>query len=515
VAYAADRNVTIVPEIEMPGHALAAIRAYPELGSAGPAPDSILSDWGIFPYIYNYDDDKTFAFFEDVLTEVMALFPQPLYQRRRGRGGKGPVAVVAPGCRRVMKALGVTNEEALQGLFTQRIATFLQAHGRRLVGWDDILFGGIPPGATVMSWHGVDGAIAAAQSGHDAVLATSPTLYFDHRQSDLASEPPGRGSVVSLHDVYAFEPAPGLLTDDQRRHILGLQANVWTEHVRTEERVEKMAFPRAAAVAEVGWSAPQRKDWAGFVARLPGELDRYDSLGLHADRSALDVKIEQQIDAASGAAQLTLSNQLGLGQIRYTTGGAAPTAGSPVYAGPLSLPLPAHLKAATFDGDRRLSQVAEAQLDPMTVRRRSSQQLKLCTEKLALNLEDDAPGDGPRAAYLVDIMNPCWIYSGQDLTGVTGLTIGVGQLPFNFQLGADMAKVILHPPRTPQGELEVRVDGCTGDLIASLPLTRASLDPAVTPLSVTIPPRAGKHDLCFTFTAKGVQPLWANRLGCS
>ncbi|HEX7759404.1 MAG TPA: family 20 glycosylhydrolase, partial [Caulobacteraceae bacterium] len=438
VAYAEARGVTIVPEIEMPGHALSAILAYPELGSAGPAPSGIQGDWGVFPYIYNYDD-HTFAFLEDVLTEVMALFPS----RYINIGGDEAVSdqwKASPQVQARMKALGVANEAALQGVFLQRIETFLNAHGRRLVGWDEILGDGLPADATVMSWHGVYGALAAARAGHDAVLAPSPVLYFDHRQSDLEGEPPGRGTVVTLKDVYGFDPAPGALTEDERRHILGLQANVWTEHIRTPQRVEAMTFPRAAAVAEIGWSPAAAKDWPGFLARLPGEIRRYKALGLHADESALAL-------AAGPAASL-----------------------------------PA---------------------------RRTSQTLKQCTDKLTLNLEDDAPLTGPRAVFLVDIMNPCWMDPARDLSGGGVLTVAVGNLPFNYQLGPDLAKIVLRPTRTPEGELEVRADSCTGDLVASLPLARAALSPAVTSLSVNIPPRAGRHDLCLQFTAKSVDPIWA------
>ncbi len=442
VAYAQARGVTIVPEIEMPGHALSAILAYPELGSAGPAPSNIQGDWGVFPYIYNYDD-HTFVFLEDVLTQVMALFPSR-YINVGGDEAASDQWKASPQVQAKMKALGVANEAALQGVFLQRIETFLNAHGRRLVGWDEILGDGLPADATVMSWHGVDGALAAAKAGHDAVLAPSPVLYFDHRQSDQVGGPPGRGSVITLKDVYGFDPAPGQLTEAERRHILGLQANVWTEHIRTPERVEAMTFPRAAAVAEIGWSPAAAKDWPGFLARLPGEIRRYKALGLHADESAL-----------------TLA------------------------AGPR----------------------AEAITSPSA--RRASQALKQCTDKLTLNLEDDAPLTGPRAVFLVDIMNPCWMDSARDLSAGGVLTVAVGNLPFNYQLGADLAKIALRPTRTPEGELEVRADSCVGDLVASLPLARAAQSEAVTALRVDIPPRAGRHDLCLQFTAKSVDPIWA------
>src|SRR5207253_6679517 len=167
----------------------------------------------------------------------------------------------------------VANEEALQGYFTHRMGEYLRAHDRRLVGWDEILEGGVPADATVMSWRGVQGAIAAAAAGHDAVLSPDPTLYLDSRQGRSPSEPPGRGTVETLADVYHFDPLPGPLAADGR-HVLGLQANLWTEHVRTEERAAYMTWPRAAALAEIGWSPPARLDWPDFLARLPAEFRR-------------------------------------------------------------------------------------------------------------------------------------------------------------------------------------------------------------------------------------------------
>jgi hexosaminidase len=179
-----------------------------------------------------------------------------------------------------MRELGVADEEALQGYFTRRMGEYLAAHGRRLVGWDEILAGGVPSGAVVMSWRGVDGAIAAAAAGHDTVLSPAPTLYLDHRQGAGPDEPPGRDEVITLRDVYGFDPLPGPLRGQQQR-VLGVQANLWTEHVRSEEQAAYMTWPRAAALAEIAWSPAERLDWPGFMLRLPGEFDRYRTLGIH------------------------------------------------------------------------------------------------------------------------------------------------------------------------------------------------------------------------------------------
>jgi hexosaminidase len=434
VAYAAQRGITIVPEIDMPAHATAAIAAYPEIGVTSTPPTQVPADWGIYSNLYNVDE-PTFKFIYAVLDEVLALFPGKFVHV----GGDEAVKdqwKASPRVQARMRELGIADEAQLQSYFVRRLEEYLSRRGRRLIGWDEILEGGIAPGATVMSWHGVDGARKAALAGHDAVLAAHPTLYFDNRQSDSPTGPPGRGFVVSLEDVYKFEPISSDLTPDQKRHILGLQGNIWTEHIRTEERVALMAFPRAAAVAEVGWSRTDRRDWHSFLTRLIPQAARAQAIG-----------------------------------IRYST--------------------------------------EEFDVRPAATSTRSSRELKLCTDKLTLALEDDAPLEGPRAVFLVDIMNPCWIYPDVDLTNGAAVSAYVGQLPFNFQIGADAAKIPLRTPQTSAGELEVRL-GCDGERVATLPLATAAQRNDVTELpTARIPPHAGKHDLCFSFTQKSLDPFWA------
>jgi hexosaminidase len=332
-----------------------------------------------------------------------------------------------------MRALGIKDETVLQSWFIRRIEAYLRAHGRRLIGWDEILEGGLAPNATVMSWRGIEGAVTAAASDHDAVLSPAPTLYLDNRPLDWAR--PGRGPVVSLEDVYRFDPAPAALTEQQRAHIIGVQANLWTEHVRTEDRAEYMIFPRAAAIAEVGWSPAAKIDWQSFSARLPDQLARYQSLGVGFARAP------------------------------------EPVAERPGH--------------------------------------RTSHELESCSRKILLSLEDDAPLQGDRAVFLVDIMNPCWIYRAADLSEIGAIAASVGQVPFNFQIGDDVTKIPLRKPQTPAGELEVRIDGCEGEKIATLPLAPAAKNYAVTQLPpAAIGKRTGPHDLCFTFTQAAVDPLW-------
>lgn len=434
VAHAAERNITVVPEIDLPGHATAAVVAYPRLASIVPVPAAVPSDWGVYSNLYNVDAD-TFEFLENVLTEVVQLFPGEFVHI----GGDEAVKdqwKASPHIQARMRQLGVSNEADLQRYFIERIGKFLTGHHRRLIGWDEILEGGIPQDTAIMSWRGVDGAYSAAAAGHDAVLSPAPTLYFDNRQSATDTQP-GRGHVTSLEDVYKFDPMPASLAPDQRQHILGLQANIWTEHIRTEKRIEYMTFPRAAAVAEVGWSPTASLNWNDFLARLPDQLNRYDRAGITAYRGA-------------------------------------------------SL------------GD-----------DSHSVGELSSHQLKSCTDKLLLSLEDDAPLNGPRAAFFVDIMNPCWIYPAADLSADRSLQAVVGQVPFNFQLGADIHSIKLNPPETAYGELQVRLGNCAGERVATLSLQPALANNGVTQLPAgRIARRDGKHDLCLQFSQRSLDPMW-------
>jgi hexosaminidase len=431
VAYAASRNITIVPEIDMPGHASAAIAAYPELAVVPPASAQVPADWGVYHNLFNVEE-TTFRFFEDVLTEVIALFPGQ-YIHVGGDEAVKDQWKASPRVQARMRELGVKDEHGLQSYYITRMEKFLSGKGRRLIGWDEILEGGLAPNATVMSWRGIEGAVAAATSGHDAVLSPQQTLYFDRRPFDVPV--PGRKVIVSVEEVYGFDPMPAALNESQRKHILGVQANIWSEYMRSPDRVEFMTFPRAAAVAEIAWSPAANKDWAGFSARLPAQLERYKALG-----------------------------------IRY----AEPPASQPLQAN-----------------------------------RRTSYELSLCSDKIPLSLEDDAPVYGDRATFLVDIMQPCWIFKEADLSAVGGIVASVGQVPFNYQIGDALKEIKFQKPATPAGELEVRVGGCSGERIAVLPLAAAAANHAVTKLPpATIQPRMGKQDLCFTFTQKNVDPMW-------
>jgi hexosaminidase len=278
VAYAAERYITIVPEIEMPGHSLAALAAYPELACTE-GPFEVGMTWGVFEDIY-CPSEETFAFLENVLAEVIEIFPGELVHIGGDEAPK--VRWEESALVQELKAReGLADEHEVQSWFVHRIERFLNANGRRLIGWDEILDGGLAPNATVMSWRGTEGGIEAARMGHDVVMTPYSHLYFDYYQSeDQDSEPLAIGGFLPLDSVYDYEPVPSELTSAEATHILGAQANVWTEYMKSWDHVEYMVFPRLFALSEVAWSAADRKDYARFHARLGWHLDRLDALGV-------------------------------------------------------------------------------------------------------------------------------------------------------------------------------------------------------------------------------------------
>jgi len=504
VAYAAARHITVVPEIDMPGHATAAIAAYPELGSSPTPPRAPSADWGVMYNLYN-TEDSTFVFLTNVLDEVLDLFPS----RYIHVGGDEAVKdqwKADPRAQARIKALGLKDEEHLQGWFIAKLGDYLQKKGRRLVGWDEILDGNVPKSSTVMSWHGVDGAITAAKAGHDAILSPAPDFYLDHIQSDSGDEPPGRGGVMDWKHIYTFDPTPAALTADERRHLLGVQVNLWTEHVRLTAYADRMLWPRAAALAELGWTPAGKRDWTGFAARLSAEFARYRRLGLGYDVTPLEPLAS--FDGDGEKLIVTLRQPADVGTLRYTTDGSAPSAASPTYANALTLPAGTKLRAQAFAGGVPLGIGRDWTLSATLLRTRGATEMDLCTPGFPLRLEDDGATDGVRRALVGNIVHPCWIWKRAPLDGIASISAAVGQVPFNFSIGADLAKVVFDKPRTPTGELQVRLDSCTGPVVVSIPLGAAVRNTGVSTISGALPPQRGRHDLCMTFTQTGPDPLW-------
>lgn len=278
VAYAKARFITVVPEIEMPGHAQAAIAAYPELGVTG-KPLDVWTEWGINPNIFN-PNDKTIHFLQDVLTEVLALFPSKFIHVGGDEAIKDEWRASEEVQARI-KQLGLKDEHEMQSWFIEQMDAFLTSKGRRLIGWDEILEGGLAPGATVMSWRGIDGGIAAAKAGHDVVMAPGTHTYLDHYQSLDPFEPLAIGDYLPIEKVYDFDPVPPSLSPDEAKHILGAQAQIWTEYILTPGQVEYMAYPRLSALAEVAWTPKEKKNYDDFLSRLATHVALLQKLGVN------------------------------------------------------------------------------------------------------------------------------------------------------------------------------------------------------------------------------------------
>ncbi|MBS0226719.1 MAG: beta-N-acetylhexosaminidase [Proteobacteria bacterium] len=283
VAYARARHITVIPEIDMPGHMVAALAAYPELACT-PGPFEVYTTWGISDDVL-CPSPQTFAFIEGVLDEVMAIFPSHYIHVG---GDEAPTTRWKQSAlaQDIIRREGLKDEHALQGWFLRRVEGFVRAHGRTIIGWDEILEGGPSPTATVMSWRGMQGGIEAARLGHDVVMSPTSHAYLDYCQSKAKTEPPCIGSFLPLRKVYDFEPVPDELTADQAAHILGGQGNLWTEYLKTPQDVQYMLFPRSFALAEVLWSPKQSRDWNGFLLRLPAQLAELDRL--HVNYRRLD-----------------------------------------------------------------------------------------------------------------------------------------------------------------------------------------------------------------------------------
>ena len=439
VAHAASRHITIVPEIDVPGHASAAIVAYPELGVPGFQLQKVPASWGIYHNVFNLEE-STLVFLETVLGEVVEMFPGEFIHL----GGDEVATEQWEASERIgerMIELEIDSFQSLQNYYVERLQTFLKPHDRRVIGWDEILESSLPSEAVVMSWRGVEGAVEAAVKGHQAILSPAPTLYLDHIQTAAVDAPPGRMDIITVRDIYEFNPLPESLGEN-RKLLLGLQGNLWTEHVRLEERAAYMTWPRATAIAELGWSTPGQRNWEGFSARLEIHRARLDELGINAAKAD------------------TVKPVVGSG---YNS-------------------------------------------------RREDRELELCESSIVLALDDDAPINGERESFLLDISNPCWIWRDADLSKARSFSAAVGQVPFNFEIGASINEVVVNPPNTAEGELTVRLGSCDGPLVAELPLAPAVENQAATELpagELKLPEGSTlRADLCVSFNRNGIDPIW-------
>jgi hexosaminidase len=351
VAYAKSRYVTIVPEIEMPGHSLAALASHPELSCTG-GPFSVGTQWGVFDDVYCAGSDSTFEFLQEVLSEVIALFPSEYIHI----GGDECPKVrweKCPRCQARLKAEGLKDERELQSYFIHRIEKFLNDKGRRLIGWDEILEGGLAPNATVQSWRGMDGAVTAAKSGHGVIASPTSHCYLDYAQEEAPGEMLIMG-FLPIETVYSFEPTPAGLTPEQALHVLGAEGNIWTEHA-PQARVDHQVFPRLCALAEVTWSPKAARKWDDFDRRMRVHYRRLDAMGV---TYFIPVpKFRTANTAFTDEIEIAFEPPFMEGEIRFTTDGEEPTLTSTKYSDPLRLTEATVVKARNYLRDGRTSDV--------------------------------------------------------------------------------------------------------------------------------------------------------------
>lgn len=359
VKYAADRYITIVPEIDLPGHMQAALAAYPDMGCTG-GPYEVWQKWGVSDNVLCAGNDKTLTFIDNVLKEITQLFPSK-YIHVGGDECPKTQWQKCPKCQARIKALnleakdGHSAEERLQSYIITHASNYLKSLGRNTIGWDEILEGGLAEGATVMSWRGESGGIAAAKQHHDVVMTPNSYLYFDYYQSlDKANEPIAIGGYLPLETVYSYEPMPKELTADEARHIIGVQANIWTEYMPTFKQMQYMALPRLAALSEVQWSQPALKDYTSFTNRLTEFTHLYDRLGYNYAKHLYNVAIHVDSDTKWREILIHMTTA-GNTEIRYTLDGTEPTANSTLYTGAIVLQKSAKIRAAAFRDGKRSS----------------------------------------------------------------------------------------------------------------------------------------------------------------
>jgi hexosaminidase len=389
VAYAKKRHITIVPEIEMPGHSLAALAAYPELSCTG-GPFEVGKAWGVYDDVY-CPKEATFTFLENVLTEVCALFPGK-YIHIGGDECPKTRWKKCEHCQARIKKHKLKNENGLQSYFIGRIEKILNAKGKQLIGWDEILDGGLAPNAAVMSWRGITGGIEAAKQKHYVVMSPGSHCYFDYYQGTPQYEPLAIGGYTTVEKVYSYEPTPAELSVSDQKYILGAQGNVWTEYIPTPEQVEYMAFPRMIALAEVVWSPKEQRDYHEFRDRLLRHLALLDNIKINYSHSIYEITGTVKQTLSNEGVEFVLSSAFDSAGIQYTLDGSDPTTASMHYQSPIAVAKSMAVKFAYFDHGKLQGRVMS---QPFVIAKSTGKKIILKTPPHA-----NYPGNG--AFTLVD-----------------------------------------------------------------------------------------------------------------
>lgn len=356
VAYAAQNNIQVIPEIEMPAHVTCVMAAYPEL-SCFEKPVAVPSG-GVWPItdIYCAGKETTFEFLEDVLTEVMEVFPSK-YIHIGGDEATKTNWKKCPHCQKRMQTEGLTDVHELQSYFVKRMEKFINSKGKKLIGWDEILEGGLAPEATVMSWRGFKGGVEAAKQGHDVIMTPGDFCYFDHYQGPQNQEPLAQGGYVPLHKVYQFDPITEELSDKDAKHILGAQANLWAEYIPTTQHSEYMIYPRLAALSETIWSPKELRDWNDFAGRLKTQFKRYEELGINYAKSAHLITAKMEVDLDKKSVKMALQNEFPNSDIRYVLGDKTLNEQALPYKNPIEISKTTLVKASLFKNDKPIGNV--------------------------------------------------------------------------------------------------------------------------------------------------------------
>ena len=401
VAYAAERYITVIPEIDMPGHMQGALASYPELGCTG-GPYEVWTQWGISDNVLCAGNDQVLEFLTDVMSEIIEIFPST-YIHVGGDECPKTKWKDCPKCQARIKSLGLkadaehSAEDRLQSFIISHVEKFLNDHGRQIIGWDEILEGGLAPNATVMSWRGMGGGIQAAKMGHNVIMTPTTNVYFDYYQTkDTDNEPLAIGGYLPVENVYNLEPVPSSLTVDEQKYVIGAQANLWTEYIPSEEQAEYMVLPRMAALAEVQWCDPKQKNYEAFLTRLPRLIDIYNLNGYNYGKHLFDIEAKFTPNTEEGVLDVFLST-IDNAPIHYTLDGTEPNTNSPQYEGVVKIDNNCTLKAVVVrsTGNSRVFsekiELSKSSMKPITMLQPINKQYEF---EGSLTLVDGLKGNG-------------------------------------------------------------------------------------------------------------------------